>query len=52
MERAKLMRELLAILNKAKFEVSAPDMVQMVQTIQKFAQLILDMEKENVSKLE
>jgi hypothetical protein len=48
MERAKLMREILAILNRAKFEILAPEMVQMTQTIQAFAQMILEMEKENV----
>ena len=52
MERAKLMREILNILNKAKFELFAPEMVQMTQTIQKFANLILEMEKEDANKPE
>jgi hypothetical protein len=49
-EKAKLMREVLNILNRAKFEVLAPEMVQMTQTLQKFAQLIIDMEKEDGNK--
>ena len=52
MERVQIMRAVLELLNKAKFEILAPEMVQMVQSIQKFANLILEMEKENVSKPE
>ena len=50
MERAQTMRAILDLLNRAKFDVLAPEMVQMTQAIQKFANLILEMEKEDANK--